>query len=470
MERHTRTFERFGRIALPHHAAPLIGARAVAGHAGVGTIAATCGAVRLTSPTASPEQRNRAQAISRSFVHVACLALVWLAVATSGLVFSEPAPTDTLAIGLVVLLPVVGLVAISPMLTGYLALWLVTAACGFLAATVAPEIGDPTKFTAVSTYLYVSSFVIAAFVARNARAHTVLIFNAWSVAALAAAAAGLVGYFELLPGAFDLFTRFGRAAGTFKDPNVFGPFLVAPFLYALHMVIERPWHRIALPLAIAGILALGVFLSFSRGAWFTLATALVTYGWLSFVTTSCLARRLRILQLIATGTLLVGVVVLGALQNDRIGDLLSQRANLTQSYDVGPEGRFGGQEKAIGLILENPLGIGATVFASVHHHEEVHNVYLSMMLNAGWLGGGLFLLMIGLTVVLGLRHAFVGSQSNSMTQPLFLIAYAAFLANALEGFIIDLDHWRHVYLLMALVWGLMSADSRQSQARHARQV
>lgn len=287
---------------------------------------------------------------------------------------------------------------------------------------------------------------------------------------MAAAAAGIVGYFDLVPGAYDLFTRFGRAAGTFKDPNVFGPFLVAPFLYALHVAIERPWHRIALPLAAAGFFALGVFLSFSRGAWFTLAFALVTYGWLAFVTTTSEARRMRILHLIAVGALLVAIVVLGALQNERIAGLLGERASLTQSYDVGPEGRFGGQQKAIGLILDNPLGIGATVFAGVHHHEEVHNVYLSMMLNAGWLGGALFVLMIVLTIVLGLRHAFVASRSALLTQPLFLVAYAAFLANALEGFIIDLDHWRHVYLLMALVWGLMSAELRQSYTGNARQI
>ena len=93
-----------------------------------------------------------------------------------------------------------------------------------------------------------------------------------------------------------------------------------------------------------------------------------------------------------------------------------------------------------------------------------------MMLNAGWLGGALFVLMIVLTIVLGLRHAFVASRSALLTQPLFLVAYAAFLANALEGFIIDLDHWRHVYLLMALVWGLMSAELRQSYTGNARQI
>lgn len=461
MKRHSGTFCRHGRI---------LQSQQIATQSSVGAIATAFVPGPPAFGAATPYRSTHATESGRSFVHVASLAYVWITIATSGLVFTEPALTDALAIGLVVLLPVVGLVAISPMLTSYLALWLVTAASGLLAATMSPDVADPAKFTAVSIYLYVSSFVFAAFVARNALAHAKLIFNAWCVAAMAAAAAGIVGYFDLLPGAFDLFTRFGRAAGTFKDPNVFGPFLVAPFLYALHVAIERPWHRIALPLAAAGFFALGVFLSFSRGAWFTLAFALVTYGWLAFVTTTSEARRMRILHLIAVGTLLVAIVVLGALQNERIAGLLGERASLTQSYDVGPEGRFGGQQKAIGLILDNPLGIGATVFAGVHHHEEVHNVYLSMMLNAGWLGGALFVLMIVLTIVLGLRHAFVASRSALLTQPLFLVAYAAFLANALEGFIIDLDHWRHVYLLMALVWGLMSAELRQSYTGNARQI
>src|SRR5262249_10917426 len=53
---------------------------------------------------------------------------------------------------------------------------------------------------------------------------------------------------------------------------------------------------------------------------------------------------------------------------------------------------------------------------------------------------------------LGFRHALKATP----TQPLFLIVYAAFIANALEGIIIDSDHWRHFYLLAAMVWGMMS--------------
>ena len=49
---------------------------------------------------------------------------------------------------------------------------------------------------------------------------------------------GIVGYFDLLPGAHELLTRYGRATGPFKDPNVFGPFLVPALVYAL-----QPAHR-----------------------------------------------------------------------------------------------------------------------------------------------------------------------------------------------------------------------------------
>ena len=61
-------------------------------------------------------------AVSRSAAHKLALALVWLTVASGAVVFSEPAPVDVLTMGLIVLLPVIGLVAISPALVGLLAL------------------------------------------------------------------------------------------------------------------------------------------------------------------------------------------------------------------------------------------------------------------------------------------------------------------------------------------------------------
>jgi hypothetical protein len=52
----------------------------------------------------------------RSAVHWLTLALVAVTIVSSGFVFSEPAPVDALTIGLIVLLPAVGLVAFNPIL------------------------------------------------------------------------------------------------------------------------------------------------------------------------------------------------------------------------------------------------------------------------------------------------------------------------------------------------------------------
>ena len=388
----------------------------------------------------------------RSFVHLAALALVWLTFASSGLVFSEPCPTDALSAALIVLLPAIGLVRIERELAPLLVVFAGAGASGLLSATTAFDIEKATMHTVVSIFLYGATFVLAGFVAAKPVAHTRLIFQGLTFASVIAAAAGLIGYFDLMPGA-DIFTKFGRASGTFKDPNVFGPFLVPAFLYAIQTALERPLKRSFLPLMLAGFLALGVFLSFSRGAWMNLIAALSIYAVMAFATAGTHARRQKIAILALSGTALVASVVGGALQIEKVATLVAERASVAQSYDVGPDGRFGGQEKAFGLILEHPAGIGAGEFAVIHHHEEPHNVYLSMPLNAGWIGAGLYVMMVGLTLVFG----FIKCFKRSPAQPFLLIATAAFAANAFEGVIIDTDHWRHFYLLMALVWGIASA-------------
>ncbi len=63
-------------------------------------------------------KRNR----GKSPVHRLALVFVWLAVASSFLVFSEPAPFDALTIGLLVLLPVIGLFDAKPGIAGAFAL------------------------------------------------------------------------------------------------------------------------------------------------------------------------------------------------------------------------------------------------------------------------------------------------------------------------------------------------------------
>ena len=83
-----------------------------------------------------------------------------------------------------------------------------------------------------------------------------------------------------------------------------------------------------------------------------------------------------------------------------------------------------------------------------------------MFLNAGWLGGIVYFAIVALTMALGLAHI----ARATPWRPLYIVAYAALAGNVVEGIVIDTDHWRHFYLLLAIVWGLMSAKAATSVA------
>jgi len=398
----------------------------------------------------------------KSVIHRVSLWLVALTVMSGAFVFAEPAPVDILTMGLIIGLPIVGLTNFNVGIKMLLAIWMVIAGCHIASVMVSNHTGQSLIHVAVSIYLFVAAVTFAAFVARRPKDHAQLIFSAYTIAAILASIAAVVGYFGIIPGANELFTKFGRASGPFKDPNVFGAFLVPAVVYALHGVLNDPGVRKLWMSAGLGLLSLAVLLSFSRGAWAAAAIAMAVYLTLSFLTAKYHRQQLNIVVMVIVGGVVAVLAILAAAQTDAIGNLLAERAQLTHAYDEGHEGRFGGQTKAMDLIVSHPFGIGALEFAKTYHSEEVHNVYLTMFLKAGWLGGGLFLIVMAVTVMAGLRHAF----RRTASQPLFLVAFAALFATILLGFLIDNDHWRHFYLLLAIVWGLMLTD--QSIVRRPR--
>jgi O-antigen ligase len=337
----------------------------------------------------------------------------------------------------------------------------VTLSAQVLGATQAPETARAVMHTVITAHLVLVSICIAAFVAHRSVRHSRLVMDGWLIAAVLAATAAICGYFDLVPGAEAIFTRHERGTGTFKDPNVFGPFLIAPTLYVLHLALTRRVAT-AVPALLGGLLmSAGLLLSFSRGAWLCLAVSVVVWGAITYVHGSRGERR-KLVSVCICGILTATVLLAFALQLDEVSRLMEMRASLSQSYDHGPDGRFGGQLKALALVAEHPLGIGSLTFSPLYHHEEAHNVYLSMFMNAGWIGGGLYLVTVLLTIVLG----FARLTASGEARPYLTIALATFLAIALEGAIIDSDHWRHFYVLMGLVWGLSTASAKTQVREH----
>jgi O-antigen ligase len=397
-------------------------------------------------------EAQRPREVSAGIKRIA-LFYLWITIASGAVVFSEPAPYDILMIGTIVLLPLAGLAPLTRGLAFYLLLLTGIVAGGFIATTQAGLLDVPTKHVAITLYLAASSVVMAAFFADRPEKRIRFVMSAYMTAAAIAASAALIGYFSLMPGAYDLFTEFGRARGTFKDPNVLGAFLVPAVLYAFNVVLTARIARASLWAVLVPLLLFAALLTFSRGAWMNLAVALVLYAYLTIITAATNRLRFKL----GVFVVLAGVLVLGvfaaAQTIPQVADLLGERARFEQSYDVGPEGRFGGQKKAAELIMTHPLGIGALEFARVYHNEDVHQVYLNMYLNTGWIGGTLYLFLVLTTLCLAFRQAVRDRGGSGVAN----VVMAAFFGMAIEGFVIDTDHWRHLYLIMAMIWGLTVA-------------
>ncbi len=381
---------------------------------------------------------------------------LFIAVLASAIAFVEPSPHDGLMIVLALVALLTGLKFDRTLAVPFFLLlaWNIAGAVALFRIA-----GDSksTQYAITSFYLALAAMLFACVLAQNTLARVQTLRAAYILSALIAASAGIAGYLRLVPGAYDLFTEFGRALGTFKDPNVFGPFLILPALFVLNDAVSR---RVSFTgIFTLGILLLGLMLSFSRGAWFHFAvSAAVTIG-LSFLTAPNDRTRMRIFGLSAAGFAVLGLAIVVLLSTDTIGQMFSQRAQLVQSYDVGEGGRFRLQELALSTLLDYPAGMGPFEFGRRFGLQQ-HNVYLQAFIVYGWAGGLSYFLLIGATLVAGLRSAFI----RTPWQPYAVAAFGAFAGEVIEGAIIDTDHWRHFFLILGVVWGLAAASFRARAA------
>ncbi|HKA74506.1 MAG TPA: O-antigen ligase family protein [Xanthobacteraceae bacterium] len=377
-------------------------------------------------------------------------ALLWLTGLFGAFVFMEPSPYEMASLLAIVALVATGLSLSSALMP--FAVLLVLYNIGFAVAVI-PVLGQPKTllWVLVSCYLGVTALLFAAMLGSNTQARLSLLLRGYSAAAAIAALAGIVGYFRLLPGA-DLFVLYDRARGTFNDPNVLGAFVVLPALLAFQRVLAG---RLADGLR-AGVLLMlllaALFLSFSRGAWGQFAIAAGVMMALSFITTRSTRERARIVLFALAGVVVVAAVVVVLLSIDQVAALFKERASLEQSYDVGHTGRFGRHLLGFLMALDHPFGIGPLQFRKIFP-EDPHNAYLNAFISGGWLSGVSYLALTATTVVMGLRAAF----RTTPWRPAYLAVYAAFVGVSLESFLIDSDHWRHYFLILGVLWGLMAA-------------
>jgi hypothetical protein len=206
-------------------------------------------------------------------------------------------------------------------------------------------------------------------------------------------------------------------------------------------------------LAIMIFLIGGLFLSFSRGAWvhFTISAAVTVALLLAAATEPRMRTRILLVSIAAAIGMVLFVVVLISIP--AVHDMFLERAKAIQPYDIGPGGRFWEQRLALGVILESPNGLGPFEFFRLYGTQQ-HDVYMQAFLVYGWIGGAAYVALVMVTLAIGFRSSLLPAP----WQTYLIAAYATFVGEAFEGFIVDTDHWRHFFLILGLVWGLTAAS------------
>ena len=151
--------------------------------------------------------------------------------------------------------------------------------------------------------------------------------------------------------------------------------------------------------------------------------------------------------LVATGIVLFAFA---SLTSAEFTAKLLDRLTFAKSYDLGEEGRYHRYMLVLPMIMQNPIGLGVLQLEKIFP-EPIHNIWLSSFVNYGW-GGGLAWVTLAIgSVVVSIRN--YRRTKNEITIALLISLVGIVMCSSLhEG-----EHWRHMWLLYGLVWGLNAA-------------
>jgi O-antigen ligase len=377
----------------------------------------------------------------------------FLSVAAGSIVFIEPSPSDILIllnIGLWILGGFRVHRAVIPHIL-FLELWVLG---GFIGLVPYWNEDDPVSFMFHTLFITTTGLFYALFLAERTSRRLELLLNGYVISCVIAAIIAVLTWYGFF-GDSQLFIQDSRAMAPTKDPNVLGTFLIMGVLILVQRLLLGNMRLVWLVLPSLAIIVTALFLTFSRGSWG--ATVISTMMIVAFLikTADTAKMRLRIIAGATAVVLAASLALISALSIDSIHDYFFERASVTQDYDEGPNGRFGNQLRSIPMLLERPLGFGPLRFRLIFGLEP-HNSYINAFASNGWLGGFSFIMMVLSTCYVGFRQCVTRHPWNRQAQILFSATFVFFL----QGFQIDIDHWRMFYLTLGAVWGIEAARCR----------
>ncbi len=373
-----------------------------------------------------------------------------------GFVIFEPAPYELVLIGLMAAWVMAGL-RINRYILPLVILLVLYLTGGLLSLTQVPnDLGKPYIYIGTTLLLAASAIFFAAIIPGDPAVRLQRIVSAYTAGAVVAAIIGILGYFA----GIEFFTLYDRARGPFQDPNVFGPFLILPFVYLCYQVFTRKladtkWHAVG-----AFVMLIAIVLSFSRAAWGMAAVALMMVATIAYINQRKGNGRARVIGYVILGGILLVALIAALLTLPQTSSLFAERAQLVQYYDAGEGGRFDRHAEGFMMMLEHPLGLGPFEFGK-HFGEDEHNMWLKGFTVYGSLGGFAYIVLAIWTLAVSTPLLF----KPRPWQAIVVCAWVVLVGHFIIHVVIDNDHWRHLFLIYGLLWGAYAAERMVQRKR-----
>ena len=374
------------------------------------------------------------------------LAFVWLLIVISGFVMVEPSPFELYGAVLVIISFTFGM-RIPKGIGLAIIFWVVFLVFNIISSVQSADPSMAIKPVGIRFFLILIWLFITCFVYENPKRFLPLIWSGYAFGAFIVVLIGILAYMGKIPNS-DQYLLFGRVKSTFKDPNVYSPYLTPVFMIYLSRLESGKDSHIFINVIMLTTISVGLLLGFSRGSWLNLGLAMMAYLIIRLVT---MKESKELSRLIGMGViaLIIGSFLMGWLiSTSAISDLFQERAQVVQGYDVSE--RFSTQMKAMNTILELPLGFGPGQ-TILRYGSMPHNVYLHLFSESGWISGLAYVSFVILTIWKG----FIFCLRKTEIQLSALVVFSCILSTQLQSFFIDSHHWRHLFILYGMMWGAM---------------
>ena len=381
--------------------------------------------------------------------------LLGFAFCISFFVLVEPAPVDGLLLALFACGFLFGIVRLRRMPVLPIAL-LTGLALANLLSMLAAEDRVRAMFYAFVTFYMMTSWAL--FVgALNYYGASVLktIFLGYSLAVLFAVIPAVASYFHVI-GFQSVLLLFGRPKGLFKDPNVYGPFLVLIGVMAITGCL--PVASRFVQLVIAVVASIGIALSYSRACWINYAISLLLFALLDQVLPSRAAEGRSTSLARLAGFALSAILAIAAIsQIPSVKTMLALRLGQGGMHDYD-QIRFQTQQIAVRAAIDNPLGIGPGQSEAVFTYAT-HSSYMRVLSENGLFGLFCFVGFLLSTLVQAIARA--STARTREWRGIYLAAAACICGHLINSAVVDTVHWRHFWFLLALPWAPNSVVAAQ---------